>query len=203
MRLLRLEPGRHRDRFSCRRLSGGERQRVAIASRALAAKPRIILMDEPFGALDPLTRDALSEDFRALHRDFGLTTVMITHDMTEALLLADRIAVTAIERIDLRRGTLKSFSATRYLYGYAELMGIAGDRWLSGYAALSSGPQRHDGRPSLIRASAKLGALLSRLSRRAYPCQRRYRWRSASLISLPLALLARHRPGFTRTSLRL
>ena len=50
-------------------------------------------MDEPFGALDPLTRDALGDDYRALHRKLGLTTVMITHDMTEAILLADRIAV--------------------------------------------------------------------------------------------------------------
>jgi osmoprotectant transport system ATP-binding protein len=50
-------------------------------------------MDEPFGALDPLTRDALGDDYRALHRSLGLTTVMITHDMTEAILLADRIAV--------------------------------------------------------------------------------------------------------------
>jgi osmoprotectant transport system ATP-binding protein len=74
------------------RLSGGERQRVGVA-RALAAKPRIVLMDEPFGALDPLTRDALGEDYRSLHENLGLTTVMITHDMLEALLLADRIAV--------------------------------------------------------------------------------------------------------------
>lgn len=50
-------------------------------------------MDEPFGALDPLTRDALGDDYRTLHQKLGLTTVMITHDMTEAILLADRIAV--------------------------------------------------------------------------------------------------------------
>ena len=62
-------------------------------ARALAAKPKIVLMDEPFGALDPLTRDALGDDYRALHNKLGLTTVMITHDMTEAILLADRIAV--------------------------------------------------------------------------------------------------------------
>jgi osmoprotectant transport system ATP-binding protein len=52
-----------------------------------------VLMDEPFGALDPLTRDALGDDYRALHDKLGLTTVMITHDMTEAILLADRVAV--------------------------------------------------------------------------------------------------------------
>jgi osmoprotectant transport system ATP-binding protein len=89
--LVRLDRGQHRDRFP-HELSGGQRQRVGVA-RALAAKPRIVLMDEPFGALDPLTRDALGDDFRALHNKLGLTTIMITHDMTEAVLLADRVAV--------------------------------------------------------------------------------------------------------------
>ncbi|WP_050421105.1 ATP-binding cassette domain-containing protein [Bradyrhizobium tropiciagri] len=89
--LVRLDRAQHRDRLP-HELSGGQRQRVGVA-RALAAKPRIVLMDEPFGALDPLTRDALGDDYRTLHRELGLTTVMITHDMTEALLLADRVAV--------------------------------------------------------------------------------------------------------------
>ncbi|HEY3950846.1 ATP-binding cassette domain-containing protein [Phenylobacterium sp.] len=73
-------------------LSGGQRQRVGVA-RALAAEPKLVLMDEPFGALDPLTRDALGSDYRALHEQLGLTTVMVTHDMGEAVLLADRIVV--------------------------------------------------------------------------------------------------------------
>ena len=73
-------------------LSGGQRQRVGLA-RALAAGPGIMLMDEPFGALDPVTRDALGRDYRALHERLGLTTVMVTHDVLEALLLADRIVV--------------------------------------------------------------------------------------------------------------
>jgi osmoprotectant transport system ATP-binding protein len=89
--LVRLDRAQYRDRLP-HELSGGQRQRVGVA-RALAAKPRIVLMDEPFGALDPLTRDALGDDFRDLHRKLGLTTVMITHDMTEAILLADRVAV--------------------------------------------------------------------------------------------------------------
>jgi osmoprotectant transport system ATP-binding protein len=89
--LVQLDRASHRERLP-EALSGGQRQRVGVA-RALAAKPRILLMDEPFGALDPLTRDALGEDFRGLHSKLGLTTVMITHDMTEAILLADRIAV--------------------------------------------------------------------------------------------------------------
>ena len=89
--LVRLDAGSYRDRMP-HELSGGQSQRVGVA-RALAARPRIVLMDEPFGALDPLTRDALGDDYRALHQKLALTTVMITHDMTEALLLADRIAV--------------------------------------------------------------------------------------------------------------
>lgn len=89
--LVRLDKQKHRDRFPSQ-LSGGEAQRVGVA-RALAAKPKIVLMDEPFGAVDPLTRDALGEDYRRLHDDLGLTTVMITHDTLEAVLLADRIVV--------------------------------------------------------------------------------------------------------------
>jgi osmoprotectant transport system ATP-binding protein len=73
-------------------LSGGQRQRVGVA-RALAAEPKIMLMDEPFGALDPVTRDQLGRDYRALHESLGLTTLMVTHDVWEALLLADRIVV--------------------------------------------------------------------------------------------------------------
>jgi osmoprotectant transport system ATP-binding protein len=79
-------------------LSGGQAQRVGIA-RALAARPAIMLMDEPFGALDPVTRDDLGLAYRALHDELGLTTVMVTHDMTEALLLADRVVVLGGGRI--------------------------------------------------------------------------------------------------------
>ena len=79
-------------------LSGGQRQRVGVA-RALAAQPHLLLMDEPFGALDPVTRDALGERVRALHNELGLTTIMVTHDMAEALLLADRVLVMDSGRI--------------------------------------------------------------------------------------------------------
>jgi len=108
--LVRLDRAAHRDRLP-EALSGGQRQRVGVA-RALAARPRIVLMDEPFGALDPLTRDALGDDYRALHRKLGLTTVMITHDMTEALLLADRIAVMQVGRL-LALGTPVELSQNR------------------------------------------------------------------------------------------
>jgi osmoprotectant transport system ATP-binding protein len=79
-------------------LSGGQRQRVGVA-RALAAKPRIMLMDEPFGALDPLTRDALGTEYRRLHDRLGLTTLMVTHDVMEAVLLADRIIAMRAGRV--------------------------------------------------------------------------------------------------------
>ena len=79
-------------------LSGGQRQRVGVA-RALAGQPHLLLMDEPFGALDPVTRDALGDKVRGLHEKLGLTTVMVTHDMAEALLLADRVLVMDAGRI--------------------------------------------------------------------------------------------------------
>ena len=110
--LVRLER-EHRNRFP-HELSGGQRQRVGVA-RALAAKPAIVLMDEPFGALDPLTRDTLGEDYRALHRNLGLTTVMITHDMTEALLLADRVAVMRAGRL-VAQGAAQELSKSTDAY---------------------------------------------------------------------------------------
>ncbi len=87
--------------FAARRpsaLSGGQAQRIGVA-RALAGQPGLMLMDEPFGALDPLTRDTLGESYRGLHERLGLTTLMVTHDMAEALLHADRILVMAQGRI--------------------------------------------------------------------------------------------------------
>ncbi|ASJ90011.1 ATP-binding cassette domain-containing protein [Porphyrobacter sp. CACIAM 03H1] len=90
LRLVELDPA-----FAARmpdELSGGQRQRVGVA-RALAGGPELLIMDEPFGALDPLTRDALGRKVRELHETLGLTTVMVTHDMAEALLLADRVLV--------------------------------------------------------------------------------------------------------------
>ena len=79
-------------------LSGGQRQRVGVA-RALAAEPKLVLMDEPFGALDPVTRDTLGRAYRKLHEQMQLTSVLVTHDMLEALLLADRIIVMQSGRV--------------------------------------------------------------------------------------------------------
>ena len=73
-------------------LSGGQQQRVGVA-RGLAANPSVILLDEPFGSLDPLTRERLQKSFVEIHKEVGLTAIFVTHDMVEALLLGNRIAV--------------------------------------------------------------------------------------------------------------
>ena len=86
-----LDPHQYAERYP-HRLSGGERQRVAFA-RALAAEPRTLLLDEPFGALDAITRDALRQLFLDLRSRFLATAVLVTHDIEEALLLGDRVAV--------------------------------------------------------------------------------------------------------------
>jgi osmoprotectant transport system ATP-binding protein len=89
--LVRLEPARYRERLP-RELSGGEQQRVGVA-RALAAEPRLLLMDEPFGAVDAIVRTSLQDEIRAIHRELGTTIVFVTHDVDEALRIADRIVV--------------------------------------------------------------------------------------------------------------
>jgi len=91
LELVELDPAEFRD-LPPRQLSGGQQQRVGLA-RALAARPELMLLDEPFGALDPPTRDRLQQSFQRIRRELSLTAVFVTHDMVEALLLADRIAV--------------------------------------------------------------------------------------------------------------
>lgn len=88
MALLGLEPELH-DRYP-HQLSGGQQQRVGVA-RALAADPEVLLMDEPFGALDPVTRGALQQEMRRIHQLLGRTIVLVTHDIDEALRLADHL----------------------------------------------------------------------------------------------------------------
>ncbi len=104
--LVELEPAVYRERRPAQ-LSGGQRQRVGLA-RALAAEPRVLLLDEPFGALDPPTRDRLQRAFDQIRKGLGITGLFVTHDMSEALLLADRIAV-------LERGRLVQVDTPRAL----------------------------------------------------------------------------------------
>src|SRR5216684_2036948 len=97
--LVGLDPERFADRYP-RELSGGQRQRVGVA-RALAADPPLLLMDEPFGALDPLTRASLQKEFVELRSRLGKTVIFVTHDVREALMLGSRIALMAAGKIVL------------------------------------------------------------------------------------------------------
>jgi osmoprotectant transport system ATP-binding protein len=124
LRLVHLPPAEFRSRMP-RQLSGGQQQRVGFA-RALAAGPKVMLLDEPFGALDPVTRDELRNEFLQIRRQLGLTAVMVTHDITEALLSANLIAVMNAGRL-LRLGTPH------------ELLHHPGDEFV---AALMSSPKR-------------------------------------------------------------
>ena len=91
LEIVNLPPAEYRHRFPSQ-LSGGQQQRVGFA-RALAARPRFLLLDEPLGALDPITRLALQNELVRIHRKLALTSLLVTHDLLEALSLADRVAV--------------------------------------------------------------------------------------------------------------
>ncbi len=95
--LVGLDPKIFANRYP-RELSGGQRQRVGVA-RALAAEPPLLLLDEPFGALDPLTRAALQKEFAALTRRLGKTVIFVTHDVREALMLASRVGLMRAGRL--------------------------------------------------------------------------------------------------------
>ncbi|HWH77669.1 MAG TPA: ATP-binding cassette domain-containing protein, partial [Candidatus Binatus sp.] len=107
--LVGLNPNQFADRYP-RELSGGQRQRVGVA-RALAADPPLLLMDEPFGALDPLTRASLQKEFAELKSRLGKTVIFVTHDVREALMLGTRIALMdkgKIVLLETPEGFLKS-----------------------------------------------------------------------------------------------
>lgn len=102
LELFSMEPALFRDRYPAE-LSGGQQQRVGVA-RALASRPDLLLMDEPFGALDPIIRSRAQEDLRRIQRTLGSTIMLVTHDMEEAIQLADRVAVMDAGRL-IQHGT--------------------------------------------------------------------------------------------------
>jgi len=119
--LVGLDPERFADRYP-RELSGGQRQRVGVA-RALAADPPLLLMDEPFGALDPLTRASLQKEFAELKTRLGKTVIFVTHDVREALMLGSRIALMdkgTIVLLETPQGFLKS--EDEYASAYLETL---------------------------------------------------------------------------------
>jgi len=119
--LVGLDPERFADRYP-RELSGGQRQRVGVA-RALAADPPLLLMDEPFGALDPLTRASLQKEFAELKGRLGKTVIFVTHDVREALMLGSRIALMdkgKIVLLETPQGFLKS--EDEYARAYLETL---------------------------------------------------------------------------------
>ncbi len=124
--LFAMEHAQYRDRYP-HQLSGGQQQRVGVA-RALAADPDVLLMDEPFGALDPVTRAALQLELKRVHQASGKTIVLVTHDIDEALLLATRIVLLRQGRIE-QVGTPLELLATPANDFVADFLGRA-DRGL-------------------------------------------------------------------------
>jgi len=128
LELVGLDPSTYGRRFP-HQLSGGQRQRVGVA-RALAADPPVLLMDEPFGAVDPVVRVRLQEEFLRLQRELGKSTVMVTHDIDEAVLMGDRVAVFA------EGGRLAQFGTP------AELLSRPADDFVADFVGAEKGLRR-------------------------------------------------------------
>jgi len=140
--LVGMEPGLYRDRFP-RELSGGQKQRVGVA-RALAADPPVMLMDEPFGAIDPITRTRLQDEFLRILRELGKTIVFVTHDIDEAIRMGSRIAI-------LRAGKVVQYDTPERILAhpadaFVEAF-VGGDRSLKRLALLTAGPYMEGGMP--------------------------------------------------------
>jgi osmoprotectant transport system ATP-binding protein len=126
--LVGLDPATYSDRYPYQ-LSGGQRQRVGVA-RALAANPPVLLMDEPFGAVDPVVRVRLQDEFLRLQRELGKTVVLVTHDIDEAVRMGDRVAVFAAG------GRLAQFGTP------AELLAHPADEFVEDFVGATRGLRR-------------------------------------------------------------
>jgi osmoprotectant transport system ATP-binding protein len=162
--LVGLEPARYARRYP-HELSGGQRQRVGVA-RALAADPPVLLMDEPFGALDPVNRDRLQQEFARLHGELKKTVMFVTHDVDEAVRLGDRIAVLREGGVLEQYGTPAAVLVRPATPFVAEFVGEARALRLLGVtaldrAALEPGPR--DGFDATVPLGASLRDALSAL----------------------------------------
>ena len=128
LELVGLDPATYGDRYP-HQLSGGQRQRVGVA-RALAADPPVLLMDEPFGAVDPVVRVRLQDEFLRLQRELGKTVVFVTHDIDEAVRMGDRVAVFATG------GRLAQYGTP------AELLGHPADDFVADFVGATKGLRR-------------------------------------------------------------
>ncbi len=167
LELLQLDAAQIGPRYP-HELSGGQAQRIGVA-RALAARPDVLLMDEPFGALDPVTRRQAQKDFASIQRKLGTTVVLVTHDMAEALLLGDRIAVMRAGRFEQLAPPVEIVKAPA-TPGVAEMVGVEG-RALLLLSLMPVGPllRRSDTKPDsasgafVISDSASLSEALSQM----------------------------------------
>jgi osmoprotectant transport system ATP-binding protein len=171
--LFQLDPAQYRDRLP-HELSGGQQQRVGVA-RALAAEPNVLLMDEPYGALDPLIRAKAQDDLLAIQRRFGTTIVLVTHDMEEAVRLGHRIAVMDQGRL-LQCATPQEIIARPATPFVAELIGTAERPFrLLALARAGDHVEPGAGEGEAIDATASLRDAYAELlwsGRRALPVQR-------------------------------
>jgi osmoprotectant transport system ATP-binding protein len=158
--LVGMDPGAYRGRYP-RELSGGQRQRVGVA-RALAADPPVMLMDEPFGAIDPITRTRLQDEFLGILRALAKTIVFVTHDIDEALKMGDRIAI-------LREGALVQYDTPERILAHPADAFVAAfvgaDRALKRLALIHVGAVVQSGaplsHPHAVRAEASLREALA------------------------------------------
>ena len=158
--LVAMDPGTYRGRFP-RELSGGQRQRVGVA-RALAADPPVMLMDEPFGAIDPITRAKLQDEFLRIQQRLKKTIVFVTHDIDEAIRMGDRIAI-------MRAGRLVQYDAPETILARPEGAFVeefvGSDRVLKRLSLLTAGAYSERGDASTpmltVRASASLREVLT------------------------------------------
>ena len=128
LELVGLDPATYGDRYPAQ-LSGGQRQRVGVA-RALAANPPVLLMDEPFGAVDPVVRVRLQDEFLRLQQELGKTVVMVTHDIDEAVRMGDRVAIFATG------GRLAQYGTP------TELLGHPADAFVEDFVGATKGLRR-------------------------------------------------------------